>query len=238
MIQDMGAKISPLKSLAFSTEAKARRALRAHTWQHIGATLTVQNNFRDLGAHLNMTMRVNSSTTTNRIKQATGSVKALRWLPLTTDEKASIIRTHILPKALYGAEIAHIPDQHMRALQTAILDIVAPNSTRRNPSMAFLTCSAGTDLDPEVALYVRRVKLFRRAVWKHPHLRDIASEIHTHYAQNEIKGTYNDSIKLSDLRPATMPGTAQRYQWKIQPQAIGPIGLLLHNTHTQGGGSN
>ena len=76
----------------------------------------------------------------------------MRWLPHTYDEKAEFIRGKALPKALYGGEVAHCNETAVKTLQTAIVDVVAPTTALRSPSLVLALLSRGDDLDPVVNL--------------------------------------------------------------------------------------
>ena len=71
-LEDLGANIAPKKSMTFSSEAVARKWLREHRWRRRGKTVTVLNDCRDLGAHLNATQRWRSTTLTKGCSKRLG----------------------------------------------------------------------------------------------------------------------------------------------------------------------
>lgn len=59
---DLGAKVAQKKPMVFSSEVVARKWLSEHKWRRLGKAVTVLNDCRDLGAHLNATQRWRSTT--------------------------------------------------------------------------------------------------------------------------------------------------------------------------------
>ena len=86
----------------FSSTEPGRRTLRKHRWAYSATTMSVLNSFRDLGAHINVTLSPHSRTLNARIKEATALTRKIGRLPLPHHDKAKLIRSHVLPLAYYG----------------------------------------------------------------------------------------------------------------------------------------
>ena len=52
-LEDMGARLAPKKSVAWSSTATARKWLTEHRWRKVGGTIKVIADGKDLGCHMN-----------------------------------------------------------------------------------------------------------------------------------------------------------------------------------------
>ena len=77
--------------------------------------------------------------------------------------KAMIIRTKMIPKALYGCELAPVNETALRGLRREVADAISYTTARRSADLTFSVASYGTDLDPDVHIYIRRAQAYRRA---------------------------------------------------------------------------
>ena len=84
--------------------------LKDHKWNCNSTKIQVTNRFRNLGAHVNMTSTIFSSTLKERIKQTIIIIHKVARLPLSHKEKPHIVRTRCIPKALYAAEASLLND--------------------------------------------------------------------------------------------------------------------------------
>ena len=80
---DLGAKISPTKSLAFSSDPSTRHTLRSLIWTPIGKCIQVLNDTRDLGTHLNALTTLRGTTLTQRLHDTSDLIHKQRNIPLT-----------------------------------------------------------------------------------------------------------------------------------------------------------
>jgi hypothetical protein len=104
------------------------------------------------------------TTLTARIRDTTKSVIRLGKTKAPYPRKAAVVRTKMLPKALYGCETAPINEAAMRTLRSEVADAVAYTTKRRSLDLTYTTSSHGTDSDPDIEVYVRRVTSFKRAI--------------------------------------------------------------------------
>ncbi len=101
--EDLGAKVATNKCFVFAIALATRKFLQHYVWDDKGLKLPVLSNFRDLGAHLNLTGSSNGSTLTARLLRAIGMAKRLCWLPVNRSTREKNVRCNIIPAALYGA---------------------------------------------------------------------------------------------------------------------------------------
>ena len=86
-IHDMGAKVVTHKSILFSSSTGSRKTWRNIKWYCSGEPIKVLNQFRDLGAHINVTNTAQSTTINARTDASTDSVNRLSRLLRTRKEK-------------------------------------------------------------------------------------------------------------------------------------------------------
>ena len=106
MLHNMGATVAPDKSYIFTNRQAARRWYTHKQWPHIAASIPVVTTIRGLSGTISTTGKHNNAVIDQRIDSAILSLRKLRFLACDADTKASIIRTKILPQALYGIEVA------------------------------------------------------------------------------------------------------------------------------------
>eukprot|EP00973_Karenia_brevis_P077853 10818703-Karenia_brevis.AAC.1 len=98
-------------------------------------------------------------------------------------------------------------------------------------SLAFGLAGVSHDIDPYIAIFHRRVSMFRRYLSKNPCKQVLVAEIYHSYGLLQYPGCYSADADLSSLEPAPLPGSEGRQHWKASTTPHGPVGLLLQNTH-------
>ena len=134
-VADIGANLAPAKSTTFSTVESTRQKLKATVWKYIGQKIKVVVHTRDLGSHLCTGKTLVAPTITDRLIEATKMVERIRRTPYSYRQKAQMIRVAAIPKGLYGAEAAAVPEQALQAFRTAIANTIAPPSRLRSLAM-------------------------------------------------------------------------------------------------------
>ena len=129
-LSDMGGKVAPSKSLVFSTCARTRSWLSRKFWKPIGGGIRVANHFRDLETHLNLTFMACGKTLNGRLWWATKVVKAIARVPLSYEIKAKPMRATPLAAAKYGTPAAHVGNASYVAFRAALIDAIAPKTTK------------------------------------------------------------------------------------------------------------
>lgn len=240
-LEDMGARLAPSKSSIFSTSKATRSRMRLHKWQYAGdAVIQVINNFRDLGAHVNLTNAANSKTINDRVAKGVGKVHRIASMQANEHTTAMGIKVFSHPFALYGAEVAQPSDNLLGRYQAATATAICKCKGQRAVDAAYNTCSDGRDLDPEVAVMIMRVSSLRRFLETATENFEKVQRLMMSHIQKETKGTcieeaYLEAFEESSLL-APMPGRGPRKRWKPFKKERGPIALLLSQLHRIGAG--
>ena len=162
---------------------------------------------RDLGAHMSTTSVLRGGTLTKRFREATSTANRLARTSTSQRNKTTVVRTKVLPKALYGSEVQPIADQPMAALRSAILKAVGPRSARRSVDLAML-CAAqfnnDSDMDPLVQQLVRKVRCLRRFHAKHS-TRNCHAVVTAHLSLSGLLGDAVASHLLPDWGTCQTP---------------------------------
>ena len=94
---------------------------------------------------------------------ATRATERLGRLKAPYEKKTKVIRVKMLPKGLYGCEMAPVHEHALRSFRSATADALAYTTKQRPIDLTFAVPSKGDDLDPEVYIAAKRVTAFRRA---------------------------------------------------------------------------
>ena len=158
---DLGAKVSPTKSLTFSSCAPTRTTLRNVIWTPIQATIQVLNDNRDLGTHISALSTLRGTTLTRRLHDTADIIYKQRNIPLTKTHRNLITTTKYLPRALYGCETRPINESALAHFRSSVALGLGNHSTSRSLDIVFTIASLGkqTDIDPLVQVLVRRCRL-------------------------------------------------------------------------------
>ena len=119
-VHAVGQEASPSKCVLLSTSKAARRRMTA--WRNLneGCFWAVQLDVRDLGGHLDVTLRAVAGTLTNRVKIATTQVPAVGALPLGFQRMLGLVRSKYLPGGLHVCEGAAISVTALSSFRSAI----------------------------------------------------------------------------------------------------------------------
>lgn len=108
-----------------------------------------------------------------------------------------LIRTRVLPKALYGSEVSTPHDHTIQALITAIAKCLTIKSAARSTDLTFSLASYGEDLDPWSHITMRRTVAFRRNIAKNNKLED-ATHTNDISQRHGYRGTFSYQSDNSD----------------------------------------
>ncbi len=219
-IIDMGSVISIKKSFLFSSNDTTRDWLRNYFWEPIKENIRVVTNFRDLGAHLNLSGANNGATLAARLRNGVAKAMKIRKLPHDYATKAMFVLTSVLSGSLYGCEATYASESAMDALATAIADTVSPRASKRSNDIMFSTLMR--ELEPCAVVFMRRAITLRRMIAKQPFVLEFAKDILDTYCTLGYPGTCNGNLTCIPAR-----GTSGRRAWKNQYMARGPIGFLI-----------
>ena len=233
-IEDLGARLAPNKSMTFSSNEVSRRWLREHKWRRVGTMIAVITDGRDLGAHLNAAEgRMYGTTLTKRLEETAKEVESLNRAKAPYPTKAKIIRAAKLPKGLYGCEVSPINESALRTFRTAITKTLTYTTDQRSADLTFATASHGPDLDPEVAIAMRRAVAVRRYISKSEANERMARKIIKNYGAKREPGVYEDEEQLRQKELGGEPTSIEKAQIRKQCNPRGPIGLFLETLHLQ-----
>ena len=219
-ILDMGSLISTGKSFLFSNDNPVRKWLRNYHWNAIDSVIKVVSNFRDLGAHLNLSGTRNGSTLTRRLIKGVTKAHPINSLPFDYDIKANFVEMSVLSGALYGCEATYASEVHTGLLESAIANVVSPKASLRSNDIMFSTHKK--EVQPDAAIFLRRVVMFRRSLAKNPYLHETVAEVWKTYYRLEFPGTCLASISSIPCSDAL-----SIRNWKQRFVPRGPVGLLL-----------
>ena len=119
-VRAVGQEASPSKCVLLSTSRAARRRMTAWRNRNEGCFWAVKLDVRDLGGHLDVTLRVVAGTLTNRLKIATIQVPAVGALPLGFQRMLGMVRSKYLPGGLHGCEGAAVSVTALSSFRSAI----------------------------------------------------------------------------------------------------------------------
>ena len=136
-ILDMGSLISTGKSFLFSNDNPVRSWLHNYHWAAVDNTIKVVNNFRDLGAHLNLSGTNNVSTLTARMKKGVCKAHRINRLPFDYDIKTNFVEMPVLSEAIYGCEATYASEAHLGMLETAGANVFSIKASLRSNDIMF-----------------------------------------------------------------------------------------------------
>ena len=95
----------------------------------------------------------------------------------------------MLPKGLYGCEMAPIHESALRQFRTATANAVTYVTKQRSVDLTFAVASKGEDLDPEVYITTKRITALRRARGKKGSNKEIIDKILKEHRKKKEPGT-------------------------------------------------
>ena len=145
---DVGAIVADNKCFTFATDEPTRKFFRDNIWWHNLKKIPMKGVFRDLGAHLNLTLTKNGATLVKRIKSARNMCNKLKWMKLTKNNKNKVILSNIIPAALYGVETTYVSNAAINSLRAGVAEAIGPKSGKRSVNMVFNMTGTNKELDP------------------------------------------------------------------------------------------
>eukprot|EP00969_Alexandrium_andersonii_P014237 620433-Alexandrium_andersonii.AAC.1 len=116
----MGAKVARDKCGVFSTCKATRRKFRKHVWRWLDHAIKVQNDARDLGAHMSFGTQMIAGTLLVRVGSAAAYASHIGSLPLAHAGRLRIYRGKVVPKAIFGAEVTPFTTECRRIMGAAV----------------------------------------------------------------------------------------------------------------------
>ena len=115
----VGQEAAPKKCVFLSTSKKVRNDMKYWAVSDTGYKWSVRLDVRDLGGHLDSTLRARETTLGYRISAAVPRVHSVTVLPLDFCGRLRILRTMHLPAALHGVQASLVSISGLRRLRTA-----------------------------------------------------------------------------------------------------------------------
>ena len=119
-VRAVGQEASPSKCVLLSTSKAARRRMSAWRNRNEGCFWAVKLDVRDLGGHLDVTLRAVAGTLTKRVHIATTQVPAVGALPLGFQRMLGMVRSKYLPGGLHVCEGAAVSVTALSSFRSAI----------------------------------------------------------------------------------------------------------------------
>ena len=104
-----------------STSKSVRKAMKLWDISGGGNFWKVQLDVRDLGGHLDFTLRARAGTLSKRVGAAIVGVAAVGALPLWFQVKLGLVRGEYLPAGLHAAEVSYVSSSSTSASRAAIV---------------------------------------------------------------------------------------------------------------------
>ena len=139
----VGQDVSPGKCVLLSTSKAVRRAMKLWDISGEGGFWKVQPDVRDLGGHLDFTLRPRAGTLSKRVRDATLGVNSVGALPLDFQVKLGIVRGKYLSAGLHAAEASYVSSSSISAFRAAIVRAVWSSKMPLANPLLFLTCLMG-----------------------------------------------------------------------------------------------
>ena len=128
-----------------------------------GCFWAVKLDVRDLGGHLDVTLRAVAGTLTNRVKIATTQVPAVGALPLGFQRMLGMVRSKYLPGGLHGCEGAAVSVTALGSFRSAIARAVWSKKLPMTNTLALLSLLDGPwGSDPAFFIIWNRFRQLRR----------------------------------------------------------------------------
>ena len=162
-VRAVGQEASPSKCVLLSTSKAARRRMTAWRNRNEGCFWAVKLDVRDLGGHLDVTLRAVAGTLTNRVKIATAQVPAVGALPLGFQRMLGMVRSKHLPDGLHGCEGAAVSVTALSSFRSAIARAVWSKKLPMTNTPALLSLlDAPWGSDPAFFIIWSRFRQLRR----------------------------------------------------------------------------
>ena len=130
-----------------------------------GGLWKVQLDVRDLGGHLDSTLRARAGTVSKRVGEATVGVASFCALPLGFQVKLGLVRGEYLPAGLHAAEASYVSSSSIGAFRAAIVRAVWSSKMPFANAPATLNLLDGpAGVDPAFHIVRSRFRMMRRYI--------------------------------------------------------------------------
>ena len=162
-VWSVGQDVSLGKCVLLSTFKSVRRAMKLWGVAGDGGFWKVQLDVRDLGGHLDFTLRARAGTLSNRVHEATSGVASVGALPLGFQVKLVLVRGEYLPAGLHAAEASYVSSSSISAFGAAIVRSVWSSKMPLANTPALLNLLDGpVGVDPAFHIIWPRFRMMRK----------------------------------------------------------------------------
>ena len=169
-VQSVGQDVSPGKCVLLSTSKSVRKAMKL--WdvsRREGGFWNVQLDVRDLGGHLDFTLRARAGTLSKRIREATLGVASVGALPLGFQVNLGLVRGEYLFAGLHAAEASYVSSSFISAIRAAIVRAVWSSKMPLANAPAIQNLLEGpVGVDPAFHVVWSRFRTLLKTVMKNP----------------------------------------------------------------------
>ena len=205
----MGQEASPSKCVLLSTSKAARRRMTAWRNMNEGCFWAVELDVRDLGGHLDVTLRAVAGTLSSRVNIATTQVPAVGALLLGFQRMLGMVRSKYLPGGFHGCEGAAVSVTALSSFRSAIARAVWSKKLPMTNAPALLSLLDGPwGSDPAFFIIWSRFRQLRRYLAYRPDEEDLSpghGPIHLLLQSAEEIGFFWDSEQAGWIRPGLPP---------------------------------
>ena len=143
LVRSVGQDVFPGECVLLGTSKSVRKAIKLWGISGDGSFWKVQLDVRDLGGHLDFTLRARAGTLSKRIREATVGVAAVGAIPLSFRVKLVLVRGKYLLAGLHAAEVSHVSSSSISAFRAAIVRAVWSSKMPLSNAPSFSTCWMG-----------------------------------------------------------------------------------------------
>ena len=162
-VHAVGQEASPSKCELLNTSKAARRRMTAWRNRNESCFWAVKLDVRDLGGHLDVTLRAVAGTLSSRVHIATTQVSAVGALFLGFQRMLGMVRSKYLPGGLHGCEGAAVSVTALGSFRSAIARAVWSKKLPMTNSPALLSLLDGPwGSDPAFFIIWNRFRQLRR----------------------------------------------------------------------------
>ena len=162
-VRSVGQDVSPGKCVLLSTSKSVRKAMKLWDISGDGGFWKVQLDVRDLGGHLDFTLRARAGTFPKRVGEATVGVASVGALPLGFQVKVGLVRGKYLPAGLHAAEASYVSSSSVSAFRAAIVRALWSSKMPLANAPAHLNLLDGpAGVDPAFHIIWSRFRVMRR----------------------------------------------------------------------------
>ena len=164
----VGQEPAPSKCVLLSTSREVRHSMKSWLLPQEGDQWSVKFDVRDLGGHLDTSLRGWSSTLAARVRLVLSRLILIFTLPLDFHGRIRVVRSMYLPAALHGIEASLLASDSLRKLRSAICRVVwSRRQPLANVGAVVSLLDRPTGCDPAFCVVWFRFRLLRRylALW-------------------------------------------------------------------------